>query len=838
MGPSMETTSQWPPHYSLVPLDRSKREIRLLTFEKLESPRDPEAPPDHNLPITCRFMKASLDNHPQLRAMSYTWGEPNFCRRVRLRIRRDGNVKDDQHTGEDAGGEDVQNNAKVSAGDGVSCSALNQEDEGCASKSNIGQADPHTGGNEEQKPLEFVESEIAITHNLYLSLLDMQHLSQMGSTPMYVWVDAICINQQDYDEKAWQVPLMSDIYTSATVIHGWLGPIPEDVGYLPVASFIGSLERLASTGLRDFSWMECVFPLDYVISPDGESSYTNDTLVQWLRDSIHFVEDKLSFEIVEDKEFVISLSTLRFFLSRPFWKRVWILQEMALGTRVLLHFSGEKNRIAISSRNLYVALTLCAKAAQLSDDRFPQADSIIREDQLLIFSVDRNVKPAQWISPHRYGVGSSYLGMLNWRYRQDSPWEPGFRGNFRPVKKEETQVPFCEILDWNLTNGGLQATEPADYIYGFTSMASDWETLGLEIDYKKPAHELYTEFAVIWIRQMGLEVLKYCPWPRSLAHLPSWVPDLSKLSQELPASIWNLYHQDYGVCFGPRSGTPVSFLLDRGSPTLVLTGAQIDSITKPLIAIPASAWDRKQSLTFATLRLRLKWAELKTLWYSTAYQTFRARRLAFAATLTAGGLESGLVSQEASWSLNSFVAGYQRFMSITSIPRLLFSFLSRAPIDIVKYLASRVRLGAQHPDTHFASITAFKAITRSIADLSSPPRDVSLFLQRLQEIQVNRKIFFTKGGYLCLAPLDTRPGDIAVYFEGAKVPFILRRQSNSSERFTLVGEAFIFGAMYHNVYEERVKASQANWPARCKPPDTQSFVKRSRLGERRIFEIE
>ncbi|KAE9365706.1 hypothetical protein N431DRAFT_287711, partial [Stipitochalara longipes BDJ] len=41
---------------------------------------------------------------------------------------------------------------------------------------------------------------------------------------MYLWVDAICINQEDLDEKAIQIGLMKLIYDNASEVVAWLGP--------------------------------------------------------------------------------------------------------------------------------------------------------------------------------------------------------------------------------------------------------------------------------------------------------------------------------------------------------------------------------------------------------------------------------------------------------------------------------------------------------------------------------------------------------------------------------------------------------------------------------------
>jgi hypothetical protein len=38
-----------------------------------------------------------------------------------------------------------------------------------------------------------------------------------------IWVDAICINQDDEDEKMAQILLMKDIYSHAETVYIWLG---------------------------------------------------------------------------------------------------------------------------------------------------------------------------------------------------------------------------------------------------------------------------------------------------------------------------------------------------------------------------------------------------------------------------------------------------------------------------------------------------------------------------------------------------------------------------------------------------------------------------------------
>lgn len=56
-------------------------------------------------------------------------------------------------------------------------------------------------------------------HNLFLALQHLRH----QSARRYLWVDAICINQNDLDEKNTQIPHMLNIYRGATRVLVWLG---------------------------------------------------------------------------------------------------------------------------------------------------------------------------------------------------------------------------------------------------------------------------------------------------------------------------------------------------------------------------------------------------------------------------------------------------------------------------------------------------------------------------------------------------------------------------------------------------------------------------------------
>lgn len=60
---------------------------------------------------------------------------------------------------------------------------------------------------------------LGITSNVDRMLRDLR-----GPQKRRLWIDAICLNQNDNDEKSSQIPLMSKIYTGARKVHIWLEP--------------------------------------------------------------------------------------------------------------------------------------------------------------------------------------------------------------------------------------------------------------------------------------------------------------------------------------------------------------------------------------------------------------------------------------------------------------------------------------------------------------------------------------------------------------------------------------------------------------------------------------
>ncbi|KUI56384.1 Heterokaryon incompatibility protein 6, OR allele [Cytospora mali] len=73
-----------------------------------------------------------------------------------------------------------------------------------------------------------VEYTLDVTSTLHDAL---KHLRPVSGDPLRLWVDYVCINQRDLDERANQVAIMPYIYSRATQVHIWLGVSSKESTY-------------------------------------------------------------------------------------------------------------------------------------------------------------------------------------------------------------------------------------------------------------------------------------------------------------------------------------------------------------------------------------------------------------------------------------------------------------------------------------------------------------------------------------------------------------------------------------------------------------------------------
>ena len=154
---------------------------------------------------------------------------------------------------------------------------------------------------------------VPVTPNLKEALIRHTQLAQDYSFPGLLWVDAICINQDDLEEKSSQLSLMKDIYAQARATSVSLGRASRHS--LKAFEAISRLSQLSlDNNLQSISARD--FPCG-----DGRQSHELSLITS------------LSVDLDDSSD--IPLQALLEFIQNPWWRRVWTLQEASLARETI-----------------------------------------------------------------------------------------------------------------------------------------------------------------------------------------------------------------------------------------------------------------------------------------------------------------------------------------------------------------------------------------------------------------------------------------------------------------------------------------------------------------------
>lgn len=154
-----------------------------------------------------------------------------------------------------------------------------------------------------------------------------------------LWIDAICLNQQDDEEKAQQVPQMRLIYQQAVEVVVWLGN--EAHGSTKFLNLLQTIARSSDWQFVHSSWRSRL--------PAQQDEYRG--VVPDLRENFVKIcarylilqsEPELAkVDLSDDKwqsrwpqAFDELKALFKAFFERPYWRRTWIVQEIASGRRL------------------------------------------------------------------------------------------------------------------------------------------------------------------------------------------------------------------------------------------------------------------------------------------------------------------------------------------------------------------------------------------------------------------------------------------------------------------------------------------------------------------------
>jgi hypothetical protein len=300
--------------------------------------------------------------------------------------------------------------------------------------------------------------------------------------PKLLWIDAICVDQNNLDEKALQVPLMQRIYQSALFTTVFLGQAPLSESCEPKHDLL------------------LPYRYDGLVSIDStRQDFCNDAQSVFdLFREFHVLKNQLSgsgttiYELYEmlrpSKSKLRTWAALQRLLRHPWFQRVWIVQEVALSPAVQVRYGpdtvdweimSEAVKRLHRSRNFRLWLEW-EHGIQLRHIQYTNMYNVIRIDNL--------------------------------------------REKLHP-RERYMRVKWPTLSDVLHESFFFQATNPRDQIYGLIALCRHQ----LQVDYKASVEDTYYN-AAVQLFEIGSvrTVLHAAGLGNRSAHnpaLPTWVPD-------------------------------------------------------------------------------------------------------------------------------------------------------------------------------------------------------------------------------------------------------------------------------------------------------------------------
>ncbi|KAL2878227.1 hypothetical protein SGCOL_006478 [Colletotrichum sp. CLE4] len=284
-----------------------------------------------------------------------------------------------------------------------------------------------------------------------------------------IWIDAVCIDQLNVAERTRQVPRMFDIYDRAS----------------QVICYVGEHSNETDKAL------EFVYPMDQLkieMNEKGEYDIGKGNV-------------KIGPDIYPGR-----CAALYKFMCRPYFRRVWVVQEVAISSDPAVIVD---NREAVAFGSLdaaaynlqaMIAFNLVLRTQMMSAD--PQLDEFGLSYDELIF-----IRKLFYFR-HLMAGGRLYESLFPPTVRKDSP---GF-------------------LEAAILTRDFQATDGRDKIFALWNLARDKRGLQFKMDYNKSRQQVFLDFATAWSTQHGsLDIIAASePWHDTDGFynlVPSWCPD-------------------------------------------------------------------------------------------------------------------------------------------------------------------------------------------------------------------------------------------------------------------------------------------------------------------------
>ncbi|KAF5571302.1 heterokaryon incompatibility (het-6OR allele) [Fusarium phyllophilum] len=605
----------------------------------------------------------------------------------------------------------------------------------------------------------FDQSRILLNARPFPVLPNLHHAIRqlcISRSGQYLWVDGICINQRSLDERSAQVAIMDLIYNGAAETVIWLGLATDET-----ARGIELVQNIAKGAeSKIIEWGRGQSYGDAYIMDDPEllkrNGLPNLTESDWL--------------------------TLRDIYTRPWFGRVWMLQEVALSRnpRVLIgHHEAAWDSVGdtaglINMSGALIGLFTVGSGSETA----PLIYTLVHAAGLHVtrqWVQDKNSRYKEILRSIDYSIG----------IRQDHP------------KKL--------LLELLLSSIGFKATIPRDRVYSllgivnFMERAKGRPRLDVIVDYEAPNNDILIDLGISFFRETkSLHLLSLAGTASRAvpADLPTWIPSFETVHVPVLGPSYTRM-----LPFDAAAGKEADFTIDR---SLFHLNIKIHIPHLGTIEELGESWsDVIQGKFNDTMKMLL---HCGTTYVPTGQPIVEAfwRTLIMDCDLSQRPAPSHLADSFSKWMLLLTIQAliayqhknpsiYDQFDALEPLWTLANTRDSTNTLpksgDIIPLL---FELGLRHDPSVRVDTESEKAAKFASWGKTSAPFEALLRVN----LAARRRIARTIRGYLCLVPLQAKTGDKIMILAGCAAPLVLRRSGPSESLFQLVGDAYVHGAMF------------------------------------------
>ncbi|KAK0662071.1 putative heterokaryon incompatibility protein [Cercophora samala] len=582
-----------------------------------------------------------------------------------------------------------------------------------------------------------------------------------------LWVDAVCINQADNDEKTHQVGMMARIYRSAADVQVFLGEsgvldlVPDEEQALwdeaPRVHWVRDATMLIHTehpphkdGVRQLEPQGGLNPTDQervdqffarqqspVYGSHGELSP-----LQRLRHSqsgafamMKMLSNGRCLKAccpgpVDSCAWTGALEAIAHLVSLPWWSRAWVLQEAILPRRDVLAIYGE----------IIVPMGLIEDSGAILPRHYARGDCCKR--------FWNSLPPVQRTTLEAFAYT---MGQLE-----------GIRETFRMFKMKQ-----IEMLKYLLDKTRFkEATDPRDKIYGLLGLLDKCDDpIQLGPDYRLPARDLYINVALQMINfTRGLSILHHHELrsPALCSELPSWAPCWGPTYGSLTPFQIGERTANF-LAWPPAPGTMPHLAAGTNNPdALVVEGkfiSKVSAITTPVT--------KATTTSFLSLLTYLKG------FFDTGQSSFYP-----------------ITQEPAGDALARTLLGDQVFEIRYELKTGQVVFDRAYPGDIQMFRRAWPILTAQEIGLNLVLMSDGTAM-----DDEAKARAVSHAEENFWYANEGRVLFRTEEGHFGSGPRNIEVGDEVWVVLGSLVPLVLRRVPEGDKYRKLVGYGYVHGIM-------------------------------------------